>query len=68
MLSDHLNFRTAKEVAQILRLNLLTVYEYIRNGSLPTVRFGRSYRIADKDLEQFIADHLTSKKNDEKTD
>lgn len=47
-------FFTPKEVAKTLRLNLLTIYSYIRSGDLPTIKFGRYYRISNKDLHEFI--------------
>lgn len=52
-------FLTAKEVANLLKLNILTVYEYIRNGKLQAVRFGRSYRIEEEDLKKFIESNKT---------
>lgn len=52
-------FLTPKEVSEILRLNVLTVYDYIRNGELEAVRLGRSYRIEEKELQKFIQMHLT---------
>ncbi len=52
---------TVKEVADILRLNILTVYEYLKSGKLMAVKFGRSYRVQEKDLESFINDHLARK-------
>lgn len=53
---------TAKEVANLLKLNVLTVYEYIRKTKLHAVKFGRSYRIEEKDLEKFIKEHKTKSK------
>ena len=50
-------FLTAKEVANTLKLNILTVYEYIRNGKLRAIKFGRSYRVEEKDLDKFIKEH-----------
>lgn len=50
-------FLTAKEVANTLKLNILTVYEYIRNGKLRAIKFGRSYRVEEKDLDRFIKEH-----------
>lgn len=52
----------AREVAELLQLNILTVYEYIRNGRLKAIRFGRSYRIEEKDLEKFIKEHKVKNK------
>ena len=54
-------FLTVKEVAQILQLNVLTVYVYIRNNLLEAFKFGRYYRVDEKDLEQFIQIHKTKK-------
>lgn len=52
----------AKEVAEILQLNVLTVYEYIRDGRLKAIKFGRSYRVEEKDLEKFIKEHKVKSK------
>ena len=51
-----------KEVAELLKLNILTVYEYVRDGKLKAIRFGRSYRIEEKDLEKFIREHKVKSK------
>lgn len=47
-------FFTVKEIARLLRLNSLTIYEYIRSGRLSAIRFGRNYRVAKSDLSHFI--------------
>jgi excisionase family DNA binding protein len=47
-------FLTAQEVAQMLKLNIMTIYEYIREGRLKAIKFGRNYRILLKDFEKFI--------------
>lgn len=44
-------------------MNTLTIYEYIRNGQLRASKFGRSYRINEKDLQIFISDHLVKTKS-----
>jgi excisionase family DNA binding protein len=49
-------FLTAQEVAQMLKLNIMTIYEYIREGKLKAIKFGRNYRILFKDFEKFIDD------------
>lgn len=48
---------TIKEVAQLLKLNTLTVYEYVRNGQLPALKLGRNYRVDYSDLISFIKEH-----------
>jgi excisionase family DNA binding protein len=42
------------EVAKTLRVNVLTIYSYIRRGDLKAIRLGRGYRITPKDLALFI--------------
>jgi len=37
---------TAREVAQLLRCNLKTVYESARAGMIPCIRLGRSFRFS----------------------
>lgn len=54
-------FLTVKEIAKLLQLNMMTIYEYIRTNQLLAVRFGRSYRVFEQDLEQFIKIHKTKK-------
>ncbi len=41
----------------MFRMNALTIYEYVREGKLPAVKIGRSYRILDADLDKFIKEH-----------
>lgn len=55
-------FLKVKKVAELLELNILTVYGYIRQDKLQAVKFGRSYRIEEKDLEKFIKEHKVKNK------
>ncbi len=48
------NLLTPEQVAGILKVHILTVYNYIRQGKLDAIRLGRSYRITPKDLTHFI--------------
>lgn len=48
---------TPKEVAEFLKLNILTVYEYMRSGKILAIKLGRNYRILDSDLKDFIKNH-----------
>jgi excisionase family DNA binding protein len=48
------NLLTPEQVAGILQVHILTIYSYIRQGKLGAIRLGRSYRITQQDLEQFI--------------
>lgn len=50
---------TVKETAAYLKLNPLTVYDYIRLGKLKAIKFGRNVRILAADLETFVNAHKT---------
>lgn len=54
-------FLTPEEVANILRINVLTVYGYIQKDNLNAVRLGRNYRISRQDLALFIKSKQTRK-------
>lgn len=48
-------FYTPQEVADLLKIKVTTVYDYIRSGRLRAARIGKGYRIARADLEAFVA-------------
>ena len=45
---------TAGEVADLLRVSTMTVYRLIRGGDLTAVRVGRSYRVKQADLDDYL--------------
>jgi excisionase family DNA binding protein len=47
---------TAREVADLLRLPVSTVYELARTERLPHLRIGRAMRFSREDLEEYLAD------------
>jgi excisionase family DNA binding protein len=50
-----LGFFTVKEVSEILKIQVLGVYDLIKNGELKACRFSeRRLRIDEKDLKEFI--------------
>jgi len=49
-----LNLLTPEQVAEVLQIHVLTVYNYIRQGKLSAIRLGRSYRIMPEDLNHLI--------------
>ena len=53
------------DVAQQLRLGRATVYRLIARGVLPTVKIGRSRRVAEEDLHAFIEALRTGRHADE---
>lgn len=54
------NLLTPKQVAEILQIHTLTIYNYIRQGKLDAIRLGRSYRVTPQDLARFIEAHRTN--------
>jgi putative molybdopterin biosynthesis protein len=50
-------FLTVKEASKILKLNIMTVYEYIRRGQLKALKLGRNYRIDINEFNKFIKEN-----------
>jgi excisionase family DNA binding protein len=46
---------TAREVADLLRMPISTVYELARRGTLPASQFGRTWRFLRPRLEDLLA-------------
>ena len=51
------DFLTVSEVAEMLRLSVLTIYKYIKEGQLEAVEFGGHYRVSQSSLDTFIKIH-----------
>ena len=50
-------FLTVQEVSSLLRLSVLTIYKYIKEGKISVVEFGGHYRISKSSLDEFIQEH-----------
>jgi len=50
----------ASEVANILRISKALAYRLMQQGEIPTIQFGRTTRVRQQDLEEFIGKHLKS--------
>ena len=48
-------FYTAREVADILRVSTTTVYRLIKARELPAMRLGRSFRIGEIAVDDYLA-------------
>lgn len=59
---------TTEEVAKLLRVSKLTVYDLIKKGELPAYRVGRQNRIDQVDLENYITQSKNKGMNYEKND
>lgn len=47
-------FLTVAEVAERMRVSKMTVYRLVHSGDLPAVRFGRSFRVQRRAVEELI--------------
>lgn len=45
---------TLQEVADILRVSRQTIYNYIRSGRLICTKYGKEYRLTEKQLQEFL--------------
>lgn len=45
---------TVAEVAEIMRVSKMTVYRLVHSGELPAVRVGRSFRVHEKAVNDYL--------------
>ena len=45
---------TVAEVAAVMRVSKMTVYRLVHNGELPAVRVGRSFRVSEDDVNEYL--------------
>jgi excisionase family DNA binding protein len=59
MAQQRARFLTVAEVADIMRVSTMTVYRLIKAGELRAVRVGKSYRLAEDDIDRYLAQGFT---------
>ena len=47
-------FLTVAEVAAVMRVSKMTVYRMVHGGELPAVRVGRSFRVPEKAVHDYL--------------
>lgn len=47
-------FYTAQELAEKLRVNIMTIYRYIKAGKLKAHKIGKEFRIDKKEFNNFL--------------
>lgn len=52
-------FYRAEELAAKLRVNVMTIYRYIKAGKLNAYKFGKEFRIGKTEFERFLAQART---------
>lgn len=53
------DFYTAQELADKLRVNIMTTYCYIKAGKLKAHKIGKEFRIEEEEFEKFLSATLT---------
>ncbi|ABK52018.1 DNA binding domain, excisionase family [Acidothermus cellulolyticus 11B] len=49
-------FLTVAEVADVMRVSRMTVYRLVHAGELPAVRVGRSFRVPEQAVHDYLRD------------
>ena len=49
-----MTFMTVAEVAAVMRVSKMTVYRLVHSGELPAVRVGRSFRVTEDDVNDYL--------------
>jgi len=47
-------FYTAEELADKLRVNIMTIYRYIKAGKIKAYKFGKEFRVEKNEFESFL--------------
>ena len=47
-------FLTVAEVATMMRVSKMTVYRLVHGGELPALRVGRSFRVLEEDVNEYL--------------
>ena len=47
-------FLTVAEVATMMRVSKMTVYRLVHGGELPAVRVGRSFRVPEQAVQEYL--------------
>jgi len=51
---SEVKFLTVAEVARMMRVSKMTVYRLVHSGELPAVRVGRSFRVPERDVDDYL--------------
>jgi len=49
------------EVAAIMRVSKMTVYRLVHSGDLEAIRVGRSFRVPERAVNQYLSDAFVEK-------
>jgi excisionase family DNA binding protein len=47
-------FYRAEELAEMLKVNIMTIYRYIKSGKIQAHKIGKEFRIEKKSFDDFL--------------
>jgi excisionase family DNA binding protein len=53
---SQVKFLTVAEVAALMRVSKMTVYRLVHSGELPAIRVGRSFRVPEQAVHDYLRD------------
>jgi excisionase family DNA binding protein len=53
---SEVKFLTVAEVAAVMRVSKMTVYRLVHSGELPAIRVGRSFRVPEQKVHDYLRD------------
>jgi len=56
-----MTFLTVAEVAELMRVSKMTVYRLVHAGDLTAVRVGRSLRVPEEAVQQYLREALPAR-------
>ncbi len=57
---SEVRFLTVAEVASLMRVSKMTVYRLVHNGDLPAIRVGRSFRVPEQAVHDYLRDSFVA--------
>lgn len=54
MTRDEKEFYRAEDLAELLDVNIMTIYRYIKSGRLTAYKIGKEFRIDKEEFESFL--------------
>ena len=53
--NNYKEFYTAEELAEKLRVNIMTIYRYIKAGKLKAYKIGKEFRVDKEEFDNFLS-------------
>ena len=52
--TDAIVYLTVEETAAVMRVSKMTVYRLLHSGELPGIRIGKSFRVSEQALQNYL--------------